>query len=89
MVIIESKQCTVAAESAYMVPANVLSEITVEGLLGIIVNHKHDNYTLTTIGEGCRYWPPIISKDLVEEGVIPEEVSDIVINALEMYWPSS
>jgi len=59
----------------------------VEGLLEVIVNRKSNNYTLTPVGRGCRYRLSIISNDLVE-GVVLEEVSDTVINALGTYWPS-
>ena len=82
IVITESKQCAVTAESAYVVSANVLVGVMAEGLFGIIVNRKYDNYTLAPIREGCRYWVLIISKDLVEDGVILREVSDAVTNTL-------
>ena len=83
----ESKQHAVTAESAYVVSANVLSKVTAEGLLGVIFNHKSNNYTLTPVGQGCRYRLFIVFNDLAE-GVVLEEVSDTVKNALGTYWPS-
>ena len=89
-ILIESKNSAPATDGCiHMVTADVRVGLTVEDLLGVIVNNKRDNYTFDpATGEGCRYWLSVISKDFVQAGIIHKHESDTVINALGMYWPS-
>ncbi|KAF9778330.1 hypothetical protein BJ322DRAFT_1092718 [Thelephora terrestris] len=88
MIIPESENSAFAADAIHVASTNVPSGLTVEDLLGIIVDRRRDHYTFAPIGEGCRYWLSVISKDFIEAGVICEQESDAVIEALGMYWPS-
>ena len=86
MMLLESEQCDVAADSAHVVSATVPG-VTVEKLLAVIVDRKRDNYTFAPIGEGCRYWLSVVAKDFFEAKIIDQQESDAIIEALGMYWP--
>ena len=88
MIVLESEKSAFATDAIHVVSTNIPSGLTVEDLLAIIVNRKRDKYTFAPVGEGCRYWLSVISKDFVKAKVISEQESDAVIAALGMYWPS-
>ena len=87
VLLVESEKGPVTGGSVHLVSGDVLSRTTVEDFLDVVIKRKRDYYTFAPIGEGCRYWLSALSKDLVEENIIGEELSDTAIDAMNKYWP--
>lgn len=87
VLLIESENGPVTGGSVRLVLGGVSSGTTVEGFLDVVIKRKRDYYTFAPVGEGCRYWLSVLSKDLVEEKIISEDFSDTAIDVVSKYWP--
>ena len=87
VLLVESENGPVTGGSVRLVSGDVLSGTTVEDFLGVIIKRKRDHYTFAPVGEGCRYWLSVFSKDLVEENTVEIVIMHIAgsLSALH-YW---
>jgi hypothetical protein len=87
VLLVESENCPVSGGSVRLVSGDVSLGMTVEVFFDVIIRRKRDYYTFAPVGEGCRYWLSVLSKDLVEENIISQELSDMAVDTMSKYWP--